>query len=162
MNGVIVQMDEMRSIYKRLESIFPKYYEYVDNPTNHGLIPAEVYLLQILRKRGGCSVTALAPMLGVTPGTVTNLTDRLNSKGYVVRERGEEDRRVVYIIPTEQGLNLVNKINEDRVSMLGKVFKKLDKNSISDLMRMLETVDKCFGEYIKEIKAKTIIPDQSE
>ncbi|MFZ5633975.1 MAG: MarR family winged helix-turn-helix transcriptional regulator [Bacillota bacterium] len=146
-------MDEMKIIYQKLESIFPKYYQYINNPTCYGLTPAEVYLLQILRKRGGCSVTALAPMLGVTPGTVTNLTDRLHSKGYVVRERGEEDRRVVQIIPTEEGLKLVEKINRDRVAMLAKVFKKLNENSIGELVLMLENIDKCFSEYIKEVKA---------
>ncbi|MHB8918983.1 MAG: MarR family winged helix-turn-helix transcriptional regulator [Desulfocucumaceae bacterium] len=145
-------MNKMNSIYQRLESIFPKYYQYINNPTCYGLTPAEVYLLQILRKKGGCSVTALAPMLGVTPGTVTNLTDRLNNKGYVVRERGEEDRRVVHIIPTEAGLSLVNKINSDRIAMLGRVFKKMDDYSIDDLARLLESIDRCFDEFRKENK----------
>jgi len=145
-------MKKMKSVYQRLESIFPKYYQYIDNPTCYGLTPAEVYLLQILRKKGGCSVTALAPMLGVTPGTVTNLTDRLNSKGYVVRERGEEDRRVVQIIPTEAGLKLVDKINEDRITMLGKVFERMDEKTSDDLVRILEDVDRCFSEFRKENK----------
>lgn len=145
-------MNKMNSIYQRLESIFPKYYQYINNPTCYGLTPAEVYLLQILRKKGGCSVTALAPMLGVTPGTVTNLTDRLNNKGYVVRERGEEDRRVVHIIPTEAGLNLVDKINSDRIAMLDRVFKKMDEYSIDDLARLLDNIDRCFDEFRKEQK----------
>ncbi len=151
-------MRRMKTIYQKLESIFPKYYQYINNPTCYGLTPAEVYLLQILRKKGGCSVTALAPMLGVTPGTVTNLTDRLNNKGYVVRERGEEDRRVVQIIPTEEGLKLVDKINEDRIAMLARVFGKLDDRSIDDLVRMLEDIDQCFSEYRQETKTKADRP----
>lgn len=147
-------MRNINVIYQRLESVFPKYYQYIDNPTCYGLTPAEVYLLQILRKKGGCSVTSLAPMLGVTPGTVTNLTDRLNNKGYVVRERGEEDRRVVQIIPTEAGLNLVNKINADRIAMLGRVFEKMDESSVNELARLLEEIDRCFDEYRKETKTK--------
>jgi DNA-binding MarR family transcriptional regulator len=144
----------MKEIYHKLESIFPKYYQYIDNPTCYGLTPAEVYLLQILRRKGGRSVTALAPMLGVTPGTVTNLTDRLNNKGYVVRERGEEDRRVVQIIPTEEGLKLVDKINEDRIALLGKVFAKLDEKTIDDLVRLLEDIDHCFTEFRRQTKEK--------
>lgn len=147
------ELKEMNIVYQRMESIFPKYYQYINNPTCYGLTPAEVYLLQILRKKGGCSVTSLAPMLGVTPGTVTNLTDRLNSKGYVVRERGEEDRRVVQIIPTEEGLNLVDKINGDRIAMLDQVFKKLDDDSINELVRILEKVDRCLDDFRKEAKA---------
>lgn len=147
-------MRKMKSIYQKLESIFPKYYQYVNNPTCYGLTPAEVYLLQILRKRGGCSVTALAPMLGVTPGTVTNLTDRLNSKGYVVRERGEEDRRVVQIIPTGEGLKLVDKINEDRIAMLAEVFGRLGEKAVDELARMLEEVDRCFTEFRRDTKPK--------
>lgn len=148
-----MQMNKMKTIYQRLESIFPKYYQYIDNPTCYGLTPAEVYLMQILHKRGSRSVTSLAPMLGVTPGTVTNLTDRLNSKGYVVRERGEEDRRVVQIIPTEAGLKLVEKINADRIEMLGKVFDKLGESFIDDLVNILEKADQCFDIFIKETKS---------
>lgn len=147
-------MRKMKEIYQKLESIFPKYYQYIDNPTCYGLTPAEVYLLQILRKKGGCSVTALAPMLGVTPGTVTNLTDRLNNKGYVVRERGEEDRRVVQIMPTEEGLELVDKINEDRIAMLDKVFQSLDEKTIDDLVRLLDGIDRCFREFRRQTKEK--------
>ncbi len=139
-----------------MESVFPKYYQYIDNPTCYGLTPAEVYLLQILHKKGGCSVTALAPMLGVTPGTVTNLTDRLNNKGYVVRERGEEDRRVVYIIPTGAGLELVDKINSDRIAMLGRVFEKMDENSVNHLARLLEEIDRCFDEFRKDVKKEAV------
>ncbi|MFZ5651885.1 MAG: MarR family winged helix-turn-helix transcriptional regulator [Bacillota bacterium] len=148
-----MQMNKMKIIYQRLESIFPKYYQYIDSPTCYGLTPAEVYLMQILHKRGSRSVTSLAPMLGVTPGTVTNLTDRLNSKGYVVRERGEEDRRVVQIIPTEAGLKLVERINTDRIEMLGKVFNNLGGGSLDELVNMLEKVDQCFDSFIKDIKS---------
>lgn len=146
-------MDRMKKVYQKLESIFPKYYQYVNNPTCYGLTPAEVYLMEILRKKGGRSVTSLAPMLGVTPGTVTNLTDRLNGKGYVIRERGEEDRRVVQIIPTEAGLELVDRINSDRIEMLKRVFDKQDEQSIDALVNMLENVDRCFDLYIQEVKA---------
>ncbi|MFZ5643196.1 MAG: MarR family winged helix-turn-helix transcriptional regulator [Bacillota bacterium] len=147
-------MEKMNQIYQKLESIFPKYYQYINNPTLYGLTPAEVYLMQILYKKGGRAVTSLAPMLGVTPGTVTNLTDRLFSKGYVVRERGEEDRRVVQIIPTEEGLNLVNRINSDRIALLGKVFKNLSQDELNELVKMLENVDRCFDVLIKEVKSE--------
>jgi len=146
-------MDNMNRIYQKLESVFPKYYQYVNNPTCYGLTPAEVYLMHILHKRGGRSVTSLAPMLGVTPGTVTNLTDRLHSKGYVVRERGEEDRRVVHINPTEAGIKLVDKINSDRISLLYKVFRDRDPDFINNLVNMLDSVDRCFDTFIKEVKA---------
>ncbi|HBV97002.1 MAG TPA: hypothetical protein DEF36_08145 [Desulfotomaculum sp.] len=146
-------MNNMNRIYQKLESIFPKYYQYVNNPTCYGLTPAEVYLMHILHKRGGRSVTSLAPMLGVTPGTVTNLTDRLYSKGYVVRERGEEDRRVVHINPTEEGIKLVDKINSDRENLLYKVFGGQDHDFINNLVAMLESVDQCFDTFIKEVKA---------
>jgi len=145
-------MNRMKRVYQKLESVFPNY-QYINNPTCYGLTPAEVYLMEILRKKGGRSVTSLAPLLGVTPGTVTNLTDRLNGKGYVIRERGEEDRRVVNIIPTEAGLELVEKINTDRIELLKRVFDELDDPSIDLLVYMLENVDRCLDSYIHEVKS---------
>lgn len=48
-------------------------------------------------------------MLDKTPNT-TRLIDKLEKKGLVCRERCTEDRRVIYVQITEEGLKVVNKM----------------------------------------------------
>ena len=49
------------------------------------------------------NMSAIAKELSVTVGTLTIAMNSLVKKGYVVRERGQEDRRVVYISLSDRG-----------------------------------------------------------
>lgn len=49
------------------------------------------------------NMSAIARKLSVTMGTLTTSMNQLVKKGYVVRNRSEKDRRVVYIRLTERG-----------------------------------------------------------
>lgn len=44
---------------------------------------------------------------------ITRLVDRLDERGLVVRERGAEDRRTVYLGITEEGIRLLNELNAE-------------------------------------------------
>lgn len=57
------------------------------------------------------SMTDVADKLGITVGTLTTAINRLVIKGYVERNRSEQDRRVVEIGLTKQG-RLAFKIHE--------------------------------------------------
>jgi len=52
----------------------------------------------------------LAEALGTGVSTVTGIVDRLVDHGLVVREEDPRDRRVVYGIPTPQGLALIDRL----------------------------------------------------
>ena len=49
------------------------------------------------------SMSAVAKLMRVTTGTLTKAMDGLTDKGYVVRERGKKDKRVVSVCLTERG-----------------------------------------------------------
>ena len=49
------------------------------------------------------NMSSIAKELSVTVGTLTIAMNSLVKKGYVKRERGEEDRRVVYISLSDKG-----------------------------------------------------------
>lgn len=49
------------------------------------------------------SMTAVARRMNVTTGTLTKAMDGLCRKGYVVRERSVQDKRVVWVYLTEKG-----------------------------------------------------------
>lgn len=68
-----------------------------------GLGVTEHKLFDILARAGEpLTAGALAERSGLTTGAITGIVDRLEQAGFVRRERSEEDRRKVYIAPTEQ------------------------------------------------------------
>lgn len=49
------------------------------------------------------SMSTVAKLMSITTGTLTKSIDGLSEKGYVHRERGKKDKRVVFLSLTEKG-----------------------------------------------------------
>ena len=49
------------------------------------------------------SMSTVAKLMNVTTGTLTKAMDGLTEKGYVIRERSKQDKRVVWVYLTEKG-----------------------------------------------------------
>ena len=49
------------------------------------------------------SMTTIAKLMQITTGTLTRAIDALTAKGYVVRERSKQDKRVVWVNLTAKG-----------------------------------------------------------
>lgn len=96
----------------------------------HGLGLTHGRMLIILAESGAQKASALADQLLITCGGVTGIADRLIELGYVKRERGEQDRRVVMLDITDEGLKIVNLIETIRSKMMHKLF---DGMSVADM-----------------------------
>lgn len=96
----------------------------------HGLGMTHGRMLIILAESGAQKASALADQLLITSGGVTGIADRLIELGYVKRERGEQDRRVVMLDITDEGLKIVNLIETVRSKMMHKLF---DGMSVADM-----------------------------
>lgn len=55
---------------------------------------------------GPMTATAISREIHVSPSTVVGILDRLEDKGLIRRERGREDRRIVFVTATEGGRTL--------------------------------------------------------
>jgi DNA-binding MarR family transcriptional regulator len=65
------------------------------------LNPTDLESLDILIRSGPITAGRLAELTGLTTGAVTGLVDRLERRGYVVREPNPADRRSVLVRPLE-------------------------------------------------------------
>lgn len=72
-----------------------------------GLTTPQILLLQILINKGELSVGALAREMNLSQATVTTILDRLASRGYIVRNKSEQDKRMVKVTITEVGRGIV-------------------------------------------------------
>ena len=66
----------------------------------------QLMCLRAVIANGPLTATAISREIHVSPSTVVGILDRLEDKGLIRRERGREDRRIVFVWPTEAGVVL--------------------------------------------------------
>lgn len=89
-------------------------------------------------------MSEIAKMLGVTVGTLTTNMNGLDKKGYVVRQRSETDKRVVYITLTERGRKAFFHHRDFHKNMIKAVVVGLDDDEKRLLYRCLVKLDNFF------------------
>jgi DNA-binding MarR family transcriptional regulator len=85
------------------------------------------------------SMSSISKQLGVTMGTLTIGINGLVKKGYVLRNRGEKDRRVVYATLTQRGREAFEHHQQFHQRMVNAMIEHLEP---SETKRLLETFDK--------------------
>lgn len=87
------------------------------------LTMGQLKALMALVATGGLPAGELAQHLGVAPSAVTALVDRLCAQGLARREADDEDRRVTWIRPSDEGIalreRLVSTGRDGMVDLLG-------------------------------------------
>jgi DNA-binding MarR family transcriptional regulator len=94
-------------------------------------------ILDFLSQQGESRMTDTAHFMHVTTAAMTGIVDRLVGYGYVARVYDPEDRRIVKIKLTPGGNELVRKINEQRRSMVIKIFGSISETDRQDYLRIL-------------------------
>lgn len=88
----------------------------------------------------GSTMSAIAEKRHVTAGTLTTAMNSLVKKGYVTRERSEEDRRVVYIRLTEKGEKAYHHHADFHARMVRAAVDSLQTEEVPSLLQTLEKI----------------------
>lgn len=96
------------------------------------------------------NMTAIAKELSVTVGTLTIAMNSLVKKGYVVRERGKEDRRVVFISLSEKGRKAYEHHAEFHHEMIQGISEELSTEELNVLVQALTKLDRWFRRKERE------------
>lgn len=109
----------------------------------HGLTSVQWGPLMHLRKAGRATVAELARWLQVDAGAMTRLLDRLEKKGLCKRIRSTEDRRVVQVELTPEGVAAIADVPAVLAEVLNAHLAGFDRGEWealkSYLQRMVET-----------------------
>lgn len=90
------------------------------------------------------NMSTISKLLSVTVGTLTIAMNSLVKKGYVIRERGKEDRRVVYISLSEKGLRAYRHHEEFHRQMIEAVLENLTEDETESLVKALAKLERWF------------------
>ena len=88
--------------------------------------------------------------LDTSLSTLTGIIDRMVRDGYVERERGNDDRRVVRVRMTEKGKKIFNEINKKRHERIKLVLELL---SNEDQELLIGTIEKLTEHMVRNSKA---------
>ena len=69
----------------------------------HDLTYNDFHVIEAVGIEEPKSMKMVAQLMDVTTGTLTKAMDGLTDKGYVIRERSKQDKRVVWVYLTEKG-----------------------------------------------------------
>lgn len=91
------------------------------------------------------NMSEIAKRLCVTVGTLTTNMNGLEKKGYIMRERSTEDKRVVLVTLTERGRKAFFHHRDFHKNMIKSVVVGLDEDEKRLLYRCLVKLDKFFS-----------------
>jgi MarR family 2-MHQ and catechol resistance regulon transcriptional repressor len=105
----------------------------------HGITIQQYNILRILRGEGRPlpSLEIASRMIQVVPA-ITGLVDRLETAGFVVRRRCQEDRRVVYVELAPKAVELLAEIDEPLRLAHRRLLRDFSKSELTELIRLLE------------------------
>lgn len=104
----------------------------------------DIHIIEAVGINEPRNMSDIAKRLQVTVGTLTTNMNGLEKKGYIVRERSDSDRRVVYITLTEKGKKAFFHHRDFHKNMIKAVVVGLDDNEKRLLYKCLIKLDKFF------------------
>jgi len=107
----------------------------------------DMHIIENIGLEGGKNMSAIAKKLDITVGSLTTSMNSLVNKGYVIRQRSEEDRRVVYTCLTEKGERAYHHHAAYHKEMIDTATETLSEEEIEILTRTLKGLIKFFRGY---------------
>lgn len=100
----------------------------------------QLVCLRAVVENGPLTATAISREIHVSPSTVVGILDRLEDKGWIRRERGREDRRIVFVTATEEGIALARSTPSPLQQKLADALKALPELEQAAMTMSLERI----------------------
>ena len=112
--------------------------------SEHDIIPAHYRTLVMLSKRD-CSLTQLADLQQLSLPTISNTISALAQRGWVLRARSGDDRRVVMVALTPQGKIALQTVQDYAESHIAGLLASLSVEEEANLRTGLRTLQTVFA-----------------
>lgn len=91
-----------------------------------------------IQKNKECNLKDIAELLGVDRAIITRNIKKLESLNYIIKEKGSNDNRFFDLCVTEEGLSILNSINEYQYKWYEKVTKDFNEQESENLINLLK------------------------
>ena len=106
----------------------------------------DFHVIEAIDTKEPKSMKKVAKLMDVTTGTLTKAMDGLTDKGYVIRERSKQDKRVVWVYLTEKGKAAYSHHEEFHRDMIRSIKGELNEQETTVLIYALAKLTDYFKE----------------
>ena len=133
---VIEFLEALRGVRK-----YRRWYQGRSLPIKHNEMMLLMFLHHNLQQDcPGIQPSELGEILQLTRPAVTSLVNSLEDKGYVERINDAEDRRVVFVRPTNKGIELVEDSKRTLAENISEILELLGEEDTHELMRITRKI----------------------
>ena len=123
----------------------------------NGITQGIGYVLINIGKEG-IPATKIAPLMGMTFSSLSRLLKNMEIRGLIYRKHEKEDKRIVRIFLTKDGLELREKVKDVVVNFNTNLFKKIKSEDLEGFIKVnnaiKEQVITDVDEFQKNVKSK--------
>lgn len=114
----------------------------------------EVFVMLLLYRRGEVNMTQVSDYLQVPLNTVTGIVDRMEKRKLLVRQRSVEDKRVVTIQMTEEGMACIKDILEQVFRYGQSILNRLTPQELQTGIQLIDKVLEGLNEEYEKSQAE--------
>ncbi|MBS4211497.1 MULTISPECIES: MarR family winged helix-turn-helix transcriptional regulator [Neobacillus] len=118
-------------VHKKAEAL-------IKNQLGNELTNDQHYILRYIHQTGECTSTELAEVFQVNKSAITAIINRMTDRGLIQRTRDEKDRRVVYLTPTQEGVELFQSAQEKVHQLVESIITQFDETEITTFINTYE------------------------
>ena len=123
-----------------------------------GVAPSDLDGLHALHQQGRATAAELARRIGLTPGSVSRMIDRLDAAGCVRRVDDPHDRRRVHIEATEDGLARISAYYEGLTARTRDDLSVFNAAELASLARFVERSEHSAAEELSRLRGTDVTP----
>ena len=120
-------------------------YKVTEELKNIGLTVPQITAIKFIAHRKKVTVSELSEEMNITKATVSGILNRLENMNIIKRIRSKEDKRIVYIVFSDEGLSLAKDIKHIMNNCFENIFSNVSKedlisidNNLSSLLKVVE------------------------
>ncbi len=134
-------------LFKNIMEIEEKY---LITPDFKDISVNDMHIIEAIGLKEPKSMSAVAKLMSVTTGTLTKSMDGLSEKGYVIRERGKKDKRIVFVSLTGKGRRAFAHHEGFHRDMISKIKDGINEQEVAILIYALAKLNDYFNSIYKE------------
>lgn len=110
----------------------------LNSSKSHGFNPTEFAVLELLYNKGRQPLQMIGNQLLLVSGGVTYVIDKLEKAGFLFRKTCETDRRVIYAILSEKGIQKMEEIFPLHAKLIDRALTGLTEREKDELITLLK------------------------
>ena len=122
--------------------------------TKNGITQGIGYALINIGKEG-IPATKIAPIMGMTSSSLSRLLKEMETDGLIYRKNDKQDKRIVRIFLTDEGLSLREKVKEVVINFNKNLFQKVNPEELAGFIKVNNAIKELVISEVDEFQNNT-------